>query len=251
MRKALSILLAVLLAICLFVSCDPNSAGGGNGEGPKTIVGTWSFTSGERVNSMTLTAERNFTWTVTNTDSDVVEERVFGTYSTSGNKLVFNVTNLSEQIYNYTSGEPCFLFEEVVDATHKKLAFSIDGSTDPDSGEFYDYVWDDVEKTFTFEVDNPTYYSHEVYRIVPPSYTCNTIYIHKDGSGNEVFKEEMMINATAESMSPDPPATTKLFAKYYNYDFGTAVERLTISYTFEEDSLTMWWGAVEREYTRQ
>lgn len=137
-----------------------------------------------------------------------------------------------------------------MDDTHRNLAFS-EVYADPDPDDYNEYNWDDTKKIYYFEENTAKYHDYWYYKIEDTSYEYNSTSISKDGSGNEVYKLEILMLAKAELIPSDPPAPEHVFAKFYDYDTSKSYEKLTVSYKLDGDTLTFWWFGTERKFTRK
>lgn len=252
MKRYLLIVLAVILLSCFLISCNPE-AEGGKGDDTPAIVGTWTCSkeiSPGVTYTWTLKLNEDGSYTMDEAQNGDPVQNFIGTYSTEGDKWKGTVTNLADFLNDYTSDHPCFIFREIVDETHRKLAFSND-CEDPDPDYYDEYGWDATKEIYFIEDSlDPEHYDYWYYKVGDTSYEYISTYIKKDESGNEVFKEEMVVLAKAEPVDPTPEVT-KVFAKFYEYDFKNSTENLTASYTFEDDSLSLNWLGSERTFTKK
>ena len=241
MRKALSIVLAVLLTSFLFISCDPNSAGGNGGDGgPKTIVGTWRYStvieSKTHVFTLELNDEEEFSFT--HMIGESLNDSYTGTYSTSEGYWTcnFDTTVIVGDRYMYIKD---------IDGSNKGYIYPGE-VLDLDSDDFDDAVWEwDGENTLTYR-EPGIIETMEITTLADPSSVRHSfIQFYKDGSDNDLFRYEK--TWTASAVTCDCGAYG--IGKFYN----AVLEKAQISskYTFSGDSLVFHWFGLELNLTRQ
>ena len=242
-------MLMVLLLSCFLISCNPEAEDVRRTD--PAIVGTWTCTE---VKSPVAT----YTWDLTiNADGSFIMDEKYngdpsqthkGTFSADGAKWVGTVTNLSDFYTFYTSDDPCYIFKYEVDATHWKLGFSVE-CEDP---EYYKntYEWDASNQRYLLEEKTDLKYYCDYYKIRDTSYEENTTNITKDGSGNEMYKMEVVLLAKAEAVAKTP-AADKVFAKYYDYDTSKCSWTITSSYKKDGDTLSFYWLGSEKTFTKK
>ena len=247
MKRCLLIAVAVLLLSCFLISCKEDVK-----SNDSEIVGTWTCTevkSPVATYTWNLTLKNDGTYTMEELYNGDFSQKHEGEYSADGAKWVGTVTNISDFFTFYTSDKPCYVFEDTVDETHRKLGFSEKCEDPLDYENTYD--WDAEKKIYSKEQSvvsgRHEYWSH---KFGATSYEYNSTGITKDGSGNEMYNMAIVLVAKAQAVEKTQSAQ-KVFAKYYDYDISKCSWKMTSSYKKTGDTLSLYWLGSEHTFTKK